>query len=205
MSTRRRRLLLGAVASAITFQLPGTAVSQLLEFRDIPTVSDFETILNPEGRVQSGGPPGADVAWREIRNVPSLVGVSPSAAAAPPVAAAPGPSRPRPVAITMPDVFAINSDVLPPRTVIMLDNLAGAMRLAPRSPVLITGHTDNTGSLELNDALSQRRADAAARYLLERHGVDKARVQAIGVGPRQPLSGVSSASAQNRRIQVWGR
>lgn len=67
--------------------------------------------------------------------------------------------------------------------------------------VAIEGHTDNVGDENANIALSQTRALAVMRWLIE-HGVDERRLEARGYGPRQPLTSNDSPEgrAKNRRV-----
>jgi OmpA-OmpF porin, OOP family len=65
----------------------------------------------------------------------------------------------------------------------------------------IEGYTDNVGSREMNVKLSQRRADAVLNYLVEKFGVDRSRLKAIGYGPDKPVASNKTAEgrAKNRR------
>lgn len=56
----------------------------------------------------------------------------------------------------------------------------------------VVGHTDETGPAELNDPLSQERADSIKALLISA-GIDAERLDAIGVGSREPLKVDSSA------------
>ncbi len=61
--------------------------------------------------------------------------------------------------------------------------------------VLVTGHTDRLGSDAYNQKLSERRADAVRDYLVSK-GVDKAKIETIGLGEKQP---VVQCDQKNRR------
>jgi outer membrane protein OmpA-like peptidoglycan-associated protein len=204
-SMSRFRFRAGMLAiAALAVSVPARA--QLAEFRGVPGVQDFLTLLAPEGVGTASLAQRSDVTMREIRDEPALPGL-PVAAPAPrptrPVSPPSAPRPPSPAAIAMPDFFLLNSAELPPRTVAMLDNLATAMRQAPEARVLISGHTDASGPVSFNEALSQRRAEAARRHLSERHGVAVSRIEVIGVGPRQPIPGLEPLAPNHRRIQVW--
>ena len=67
--------------------------------------------------------------------------------------------------------------------------------------VMITGHTDKAGSLEVNCRLSQQRAEAVADYLNSR-GVERRRLEAFGRGSDSPLPGVSAFDPRNRRVEI---
>ena len=69
--------------------------------------------------------------------------------------------------------------------------------------VRIEGHTDSDGDDEYNRQLSDGRARAVRAYLVE-HGVEAARLEAVGYGETQPIADNLSASGrqQNRRVEV---
>lgn len=69
--------------------------------------------------------------------------------------------------------------------------------------VIIEGHTDNVGSDDYNQGLSQRRADSV-RSLLVSQGVGSERLTALGKGESTPVASNDSASGrqQNRRVEV---
>jgi outer membrane protein OmpA-like peptidoglycan-associated protein len=75
--------------------------------------------------------------------------------------------------------------------------------LLTESNVLIEGHTDNTGSEQLNKTLSENRANGVLNYLVER-GVEKQRLSSIGYGMTKPIADNSTkeGQAQNRRVEL---
>jgi OmpA-OmpF porin, OOP family len=66
---------------------------------------------------------------------------------------------------------------------------------------LIEGHTDASGTLEVNRELSQRRAEAVIAALAELD-VDTAGLSAVGMGPDRPLDGYAATHPANRRVEV---
>ncbi|EEB77037.1 OmpA family protein [marine gamma proteobacterium HTCC2148] len=68
----------------------------------------------------------------------------------------------------------------------------------------VSGHTDNTGSRQYNQTLSERRAGSVADYLATRE-VDRARMLVQGMGFDQPIADNGSAAgrAQNRRVELY--
>ncbi len=85
----------------------------------------------------------------------------------------------------------------------LLDNAA----IALNDPQLgglrfeINGHTDVTGRLGYNIALSMLRATAVLDYLAAR-GVARERMRAQGFGPLQPFDAYNPRSPVNRRVEI---
>ena len=68
--------------------------------------------------------------------------------------------------------------------------------------VEIAGHTDDQGDAEVNQYLSQRRAEVVAKHLV-RHGVDPNQLRAKGYGEAQPIAQNTTEDGRklNRRIE----
>jgi len=86
----------------------------------------------------------------------------------------------------------------------ILDQFASGLSSQPNTEVRIIGHTDSTGSDQLNDRLSLDRAESARQYLAAR-GVDARRITIAGRGAREPVADNSSDSgrARNRRVEIF--
>ncbi|MCS6853262.1 MAG: OmpA family protein [Elioraea sp.] len=100
--------------------------------------------------------------------------------------------------------FDLNSYAIRPDARPLLDTLADAMtdpRLS-RHRYEINGHTDSTGRLARNLALSELRAAAVVDYLAAR-GVPRDRMRAQGFGPLQPLDPANPRDPANRRVEVF--
>lgn len=67
---------------------------------------------------------------------------------------------------------------------------------------LVVGHTDATGSRELNLRLSQQRADAIREALINPFGIAANRLEAVGLGEEQLLRPQNPESPENRRVQL---
>ncbi|MER9326563.1 OmpA family protein [Mesorhizobium sp. M0152] len=83
-----------------------------------------------------------------------------------------------------------------------LDEFATALkdkRLSTFSFV-VEGFTDATGTVHYNEGLSQRRAQSVAAFLTAR-GVEAARIDAIGMGEKNPRS-PNPYDAVNRRVEM---
>ena len=100
-------------------------------------------------------------------------------------------------------LYDFDSDAVRPTAQENLRELARSLEKYPGSNVLIVGHTDSVGSDSYNEALSQRRSRAAADYLVSQ-GVTRSRIEARGLGEREPVTGndTESGRQQNRRVEV---
>ena len=73
----------------------------------------------------------------------------------------------------------------------------------PEATIEIQGHTDSSGSADLNRALSMLRAEAVREYLIGK-GIDPARMTAVGYGEDLPIGDNATAEgrAMNRRVEL---
>ena len=101
--------------------------------------------------------------------------------------------------------FRSGSAVLSPDSKTKLDELATKAMNAKGYVLEVTGFADATGSIERNRALSQRRADAVIRYLVENHRIPLRRIiTPYGFGETNPVAenNTRDGRAQNRRVEV---
>ena len=100
-------------------------------------------------------------------------------------------------------LYDFDSDVVRPAAQENLRELARSLEKYPKSSVMIVGHTDSVGSDSYNETLSQRRSRAAADYLAAQ-GVARSRIEARGLGEREPVAAndTESGRQQNRRVEV---
>ena len=84
-----------------------------------------------------------------------------------------------------------------------LDRLTTFLNEYPKRTATIEGYTDSMGSDEMNQSLSERRADSVKRYLINQ-GVGSARLKSTGRGENSPVADNESAAGrqQNRRVEV---
>lgn len=84
-----------------------------------------------------------------------------------------------------------------------LNKLAAFLKEYKDRSVLIEGHTDNVGSDEYNQALSEQRADAVQSYLVDQ-GISPNRITTSGLGESRPIASNDSPTGrqQNRRVEV---
>ena len=93
--------------------------------------------------------------------------------------------------------FEYNSADLLESSYSELDKVVRLLEDNPGLRIELAAHTDDHGSDKYNNALSQKRGEAARKYLLK-HGISEERVNAIGYGKKQPL--VPNDSDENRAI-----
>lgn len=84
-----------------------------------------------------------------------------------------------------------------------LDTVASTIKEYCGVTAHVVGHTDNTGSYQVNQPLSQRRAQSVMAYL-ESQGVEASRLSSEGVADSQPVASNEDAAGrqQNRRVEV---
>jgi len=85
-----------------------------------------------------------------------------------------------------------------------LNLLAGFLATNPNTRLALVGHTDDTGALQANIAVSTKRAEAVRTRLIDAHGVDANRVEARGAGYLAPITSNATAEGRdlNRRVEA---
>jgi outer membrane protein OmpA-like peptidoglycan-associated protein len=100
--------------------------------------------------------------------------------------------------------FQSGSAILPARELPTLDRVAELLAERPELAARIEGHTDSSGSVQLNQSLSEQRADAVMQALVER-GVDVGRLSGRGYGPDRPIADnvTDRGRRANRCVEVY--
>jgi outer membrane protein OmpA-like peptidoglycan-associated protein len=100
-------------------------------------------------------------------------------------------------------LFNIDSSELQPTAKANIESLAKILNKYPDTNILIEGDTDNTGSDEYNQRLSERRALAVADYQ-KSFKVASSRISTVGLGELNPVASNDSdyGREQNRRVEV---
>jgi outer membrane protein OmpA-like peptidoglycan-associated protein len=70
------------------------------------------------------------------------------------------------------------------------------------STFVVAGHTDGKGNDTYNQSLSERRADAVKRYLMEKYKIEESNLVTVGYGKTQLKDSSNPLAAENRRVQV---
>jgi outer membrane protein OmpA-like peptidoglycan-associated protein len=84
-----------------------------------------------------------------------------------------------------------------------LARLSGVVSNYPSLHLDIEGHTDSTGSVDFNQTLSEKRANAVRDYLISQ-GLNPDSLSAVGLGQANPVADNSTAAGrqQNRRVEI---
>ncbi|AUC76367.1 OmpA family protein [Olleya sp. Bg11-27] len=99
--------------------------------------------------------------------------------------------------------FTTGSSSLDANSTNQIENVASIMKAYPKVNILFRGHTDNTGSVEGNKALSASRALSVKNKLVEM-GVVATRISTKGMGSIDPIADNTTPEgrSKNRRIDV---
>jgi OOP family OmpA-OmpF porin len=95
--------------------------------------------------------------------------------------------------------FASTSAAIPRDGVPFLKGIAELLKQEPTLALTVEGHTDGYGSVDYNNSLSKKRADAVADYL-ETQGAARDQLMPIGRGKSEPLI-ADPYDSRNRRVQ----
>lgn len=154
-------------------------------------------------------PPSVDSIINSLKADPAAEGPGQTRALRPGAASmstapAPAPAaKPKPASINMQINFEYNSAEIAGSSAKTMATLAKALA----SPQLegrrftVVGHTDASGSASYNKALSDRRAAAVRRYLID-SGIDAGRLRAVGKGESDLLNSGDPNAAENRRVEI---
>jgi len=100
--------------------------------------------------------------------------------------------------------FATGTTDLSEGTYASLSDLADYLTANPSRRIALVGHTDASGSLEINLQVSRARAEAVRGRLINAYGIDGGRIEAEGVGYLSPRGSNLSEEgrAANRRVEA---
>src|SRR6185436_14385484 len=98
-------------------------------------------------------------------------------------------------------LFETGSYRLLVRSFASLDTVVALLKENPTFHLTIEGHTDNVGTVQSNQTLSENRANTVMQYLVKA-GIDANRLHAAGYGQQRPVAGNATANgrSQNRRV-----
>ncbi|MBK1724101.1 OmpA family protein [Thiocystis violacea] len=107
------------------------------------------------------------------------------------------------VGMTGATAFEVDSDQIQPSFYSTLDKIATVVKKYGKTQLAVAGHTDNTGSADYNQRLSERRAASVERYL-DSTGVLPQRIESAGYGMTQPITTNDTEAGRrlNRRVDI---
>jgi outer membrane protein OmpA-like peptidoglycan-associated protein len=99
--------------------------------------------------------------------------------------------------------FMTGKDIIQKVSYPKLDTIVSVLQSDTDLHISIEGHTDNVGSVAVNDALSNKRAQAVKNYLVMK-GLEESRITATGFGSSKPVAPNSTPAgrAKNRRVEL---
>lgn len=99
--------------------------------------------------------------------------------------------------------FATNSSSIRSDFYSVLDAVGEVLAEFNKTRIRVSGHTDNTGSADLNQRLSEDRASSVAQYLIGQR-VASGRINAIGYSFRYPVASNATPEGRqaNRRVEL---
>jgi outer membrane protein OmpA-like peptidoglycan-associated protein len=108
------------------------------------------------------------------------------------------------ITMTSQTAFETNSSEIKPGFDSTMDKLADVVVRYGKTTLTIAGHTDNVGTEQYNQKLSERRALAVARYF-EAKRVNPVRLATVGKGEAVPIASNSTESGRqaNRRVEIY--
>jgi outer membrane protein OmpA-like peptidoglycan-associated protein len=115
--------------------------------------------------------------------------------------AAPGAPAREELCMKLSVEFATAKAIIIPAYYGEIEKVADFMKTYPQIKGTIEGHTDNVGSADYNQKLSQRRAESVVKMLVEKYGIDESRLAARGYGLTRPVATNKTAEGRqkNRR------
>jgi outer membrane protein OmpA-like peptidoglycan-associated protein len=109
------------------------------------------------------------------------------------------------ITLNMPGNVTFKSDSadLRPEFFEVLNSVSTVLKEYDKTLLEVAGHTDNTGTAEYNQALSERRASTVAQYLTSR-GVRQDRIITVGAGETHPIASNDTPEGRqaNRRVEL---
>ncbi len=99
--------------------------------------------------------------------------------------------------------FGFNSANLDPQFYPVLSSVADVLKEYDKTVVEVAGHTDSVGGDEVNQRLSEQRANAVTQYLVSQN-INPQRFITIGAGKRYPIASndTEAGRAANRRVEI---
>jgi len=85
-----------------------------------------------------------------------------------------------------------------------IEKIAKLLKENPNLKLHVVGHTDNTGDIEYNIELSEKRAESLVEFLVNNYNINEKRLNSFGVGSLAPkaTNETEDGRKQNRRVEL---
>ena len=122
-----------------------------------------------------------------------------------PQAAKPEPKKPAVVNLSSTELFEFNKAVLTPEAKKRLDAevVSKLKDIGELRYIIVNGHADRLGSVQYNQRLSERRAEAVRAYLISK-GADASKVETLGFGKTTPVKSCPDQKQRKDLIECLG-
>lgn len=99
--------------------------------------------------------------------------------------------------------FDIGSSNIKPIFQTILDEVSKILNEYNDTKIIISGHTDNTGTDEINNPLSEKRAETVAKNIIL-NGISNDRIMVVGYGSKNPIASNQTLEgrSKNRRVEI---
>jgi OOP family OmpA-OmpF porin len=100
--------------------------------------------------------------------------------------------------------FPVGSAEIRPNNFALMKKIVKAIGEFKSSRIVVSGHTDSTGSADVNKTLSENRAANVAKFFVEVGGISRKRIKVEGFGQEKPVASnlTPEGRAQNRRVEI---
>lgn len=100
--------------------------------------------------------------------------------------------------------FPSGSSEIRPDNFDLMNRIVTAIKEFNGSNIVISGHTDSTGSAAVNKSLSTKRAESVAKFFVDVAGLPSSQIEAKGFGQEKPVASNQSVDgrAKNRRVEI---
>ena len=99
-------------------------------------------------------------------------------------------------------LFETDQDILTEEALISLEEVYSILIQYPNLNIIVEGHTDDTGGVNYNQELSEKRVATVLRFLIKR-GISSSKIKSAAYGETRPLrtNSTSEGRRYNRRVQ----
>jgi len=178
-------------SSTLTLKTGGKVKAAVLDGTDVPAAGGTKTV----------GPKNTSPYMAQVS------GPGGSAMCSTTVSVTPPPPPPAPTVMDRMIIhvnFDFDKSVIRKTDKAEMQRAINFVRKYPVAQITIEGHTDDVGTDQYNQSLSERRAEAVKKYLVKEGGIDETKISTIGYGESKPvtLNDTAEGRAANRRAEI---